>query len=127
MSSSSTVVLTGVSKTYGPVRALRDVSLEVRAGEVVGLIGENGAGKSTLVGVLSGTVRPDAGTLQVHGRDAPLGDARALGSLGISVVVQEQALVDSLRVFENIYLGRENAVGGRGLTQRRRLRAAAAR
>jgi ribose transport system ATP-binding protein len=127
MASSSTVVLTGVSKSYGPVHALRDVSLEVRAGEVVGLIGENGAGKSTLVGVLSGTVRPDAGTLQVHGRDAPLGDARALGALGISVVVQEQALVDSLRVFENIYLGRENAVGGRGLTQRRRLRAAAAR
>ncbi len=126
MTTSSTVVLSGVSKSYGPVHALRDVSLEVRAGEVLGLIGENGAGKSTLIGVLSGTVSPDEGSMQVHGREAPLGDPRALSSMGISVVVQEQALVDSLRVFENIYLGRENAVGGRGPAQRRRLRAAAA-
>lgn len=102
MSTTSTIELTGVSKTYGPVHALRDVSLEVRPGEVLGLIGENGAGKSTLIGVLSGTVRPDAGTMQVHGQAAPLGDPRALSSLGISVVVQEQALVESLRVYENI-------------------------
>jgi len=125
MSTTSTIELTSVSKTYGPVHALRDVSLEVRPGEVLGLIGENGAGKSTLIGVLSGTVRPDAGTMQVHGQAAPLGDPRALSSLGISVVVQEQALVESLRVYENIYLGRESAVGGRGPGRRRRLRSAA--
>jgi ribose transport system ATP-binding protein len=125
MSTTSTIELTGVSKSYGPVHALRDVSLEVRPGEVLGLIGENGAGKSTLIGVLSGTVRPDAGTMQVHGQAAPLGDPRALSALGISVVVQEQALVDSLRVYENIYLGRESAVGGRGPGRRRRLRATA--
>ncbi|MCU1661628.1 MAG: putative transporter ATP-binding protein [Pseudonocardia sp.] len=126
MAAMSTVSLTGVSKSYGPVHALREVSLQVRPGEVLGLIGENGAGKSTLIGVLSGTVRPDAGTMQVHGQDAPLGDPRALSALGISVVVQEQALVDSLRVYENIYLGRENSVAGRGPGRRRRLRNAAA-
>lgn len=125
MTPTSTIELSGVSKSYGPVHALRDVSLEVSPGEVLGLIGENGAGKSTLIGVLSGTVRPDTGTMQVHGQAAPLGDPRALSALGISVVVQEQALVDSLRVYENIYLGRETEVGGRGPARRRRLRTAA--
>ncbi len=125
MADSSTISLSGVSKRYGSVEALRDVSLEVRPGEVLGLIGENGAGKSTLIGVLSGSVRPDAGSLTVHGDRAPLGDARALSALGISVVVQEQALVDALRVYENIFLGRESQIAGRGPGRRRRLRAAA--
>ncbi|MER7002818.1 sugar ABC transporter ATP-binding protein [Dactylosporangium sp. NPDC000555] len=107
------------------VRALRDVSLEVRTGEVLGLIGENGAGKSTLIGVLSGTVRPDAGTMIVDGAPAPLGDPRRLSALGVSVVVQEQALVESLRVYENIYLGREALVTGRGFSRARRMRTAA--
>jgi ABC-type sugar transport system ATPase subunit len=122
----STVSLTGISKSYGTVRALRDVSLEVCTGEVLGLIGENGAGKSTLIGVLSGTVRPDAGSMTIDGAAAPLGDPRRLAELGVSVVVQEQALVESLRVYENIYLGREGVVAARGLSRARRLRAAAA-
>lgn len=126
MVSTSTVTLTGISKSYGSVRALRDVSLQVRTGEVLGLIGENGAGKSTLIGVLSGTVRPDEGQMTVDGVPAPLGEARKLADLGVAVVVQEQALVDSLRVYENIYLGREAMVGGIGLTRIRRLRKAAA-
>ncbi|MGI8331531.1 sugar ABC transporter ATP-binding protein [Actinomadura scrupuli] len=125
MPSTATVTITGVSKNYGAVHALRDVSLEVRTGEVLGLIGENGAGKSTLIGVLSGTIRPDEGTMTVDGARAPLGDPRKLSALGISVVVQEQALVESLRVYENIYLGREALVPGRGLSRARRLRAAA--
>jgi ABC-type sugar transport system ATPase subunit len=119
------VKLTGISKSYGIVHALREVSLEVSTGEVLGLIGENGAGKSTLIGVLSGTVRPDEGTMTVDGAPAPLGDPRRLSAMGISVVVQEQALVESLRVYENIYLGREALVPGRGLSRARRLRAAA--
>ncbi|PXY27903.1 sugar ABC transporter ATP-binding protein [Prauserella muralis] len=125
MPDTSTVTLTGISKSYGIVRALRDVSLEISTGEVLGLIGENGAGKSTLIGVMSGTVRPDAGTMTVDGTDAPLGDPRRLADLGVSVVVQEQALVESLRVYENIYLGREALAGSRGLSRARRLRAAA--
>ena len=125
MPSTSTVTLTGISKSYGSVRALRDVSLEVRTGEVLGLIGENGAGKSTLIGVLSGTVRPDAGEMTVDGVPAPLGEPRKLADLGVAVVVQEQALVESLRVYENIYLGREAMVGGIGLSRIRKLRRAA--
>ena len=123
-STTSTVTLTGISKTYGSVRALRDVSLEIRTGEVVGLVGENGAGKSTLIGVLSGTVRPDAGTMLVDRRPAHLGDPRRLAALGVSVVVQEQALVEALRVYENVYLGQETQVAGRGPARSRRLRAA---
>ncbi|OHV34778.1 MULTISPECIES: sugar ABC transporter ATP-binding protein [Pseudofrankia] len=126
MPTQSTVALTGISKRYGPVHALRDVSMTVGTGEVLGLVGENGAGKSTLIGVLSGTVRPDTGTMTVGGQDAPLGSPRALAALGVAVVVQEQALVESLRVYENIYLGREIRTGGRGPGRKRRLRAAAA-
>ncbi|MDF1603738.1 sugar ABC transporter ATP-binding protein [Nocardioides sp. YIM 152315] len=122
MTAAPTLHLTGVSKSYGPVRALQDVSLEVRPGEVLGLIGENGAGKSTLIGVVAGTVRPDAGVVRVHGRDAPLGDARAMSASGVSVVVQEQALVESLRVYENLYLGREVDLVGRAPGRGRRLR-----
>ncbi len=122
----STVTLSAISKSYGSVRALRDVSLEVRTGDVLGLIGENGAGKSTLIGVLSGTVRPDGGTMVVDGEPAPLGDPRRLATLGVSVVVQEQALVESLRVYENVYLGQENHLAGRGPTRARRLKAATA-
>jgi ribose transport system ATP-binding protein len=120
----STVSLAGISKSYGAVRALRDVSLEISTGDVLGLVGENGAGKSTLIGVLSGTVRPDVGSMEIDGVPAPLGDLRGLGNLGVSVVVQEQALVESLRVYENIYLGNESVVPGRGLGRIRALRAA---
>ncbi|QBJ96897.1 sugar ABC transporter ATP-binding protein [Rhodococcus sp. ABRD24] len=127
MSAPATIRLDGVSKSYGPVRALRDVSLEISAGEVLGLIGENGAGKSTLIGVLTGTVTPDAGSMHVRGDQVPLGDARALRELGVSVVVQEQSLVDALRVYENIYLGRESEIGGLGPGRRRRLLRAAER
>ena len=125
MASASTVTLSDISKRYGTVRALRGVSLEVATGDVLGLIGENGAGKSTLIGVLSGTVRPDEGTMTINGEPAPLGDPRRLSALGVSVVVQEQALVESLRVYENIYLGKEQLVAGHGVTRTRRLRAAA--
>lgn len=125
MASTSAVTLHAISKSYGAVRALRDVSLGVATGEVLGLIGENGAGKSTLIGVLSGTVRPDEGRMAINGEPAPLGDPRRLSALGVSVVVQEQALVESLRVYENIYLGHEDLVPGRGVARVRNLRRAA--
>jgi ribose transport system ATP-binding protein len=120
------VEVRGVSKRYGPVQALSDVSFEVARGEVVGLVGENGAGKSTLIGVLSGGVEPDRGSVRVYGQPAPIGDARRMGALGVSVVVQEQALVDSLRVYENLFLGKERVVSGRALMRSGRLRSRAA-
>ena len=87
----------GVSKSYGGVRALRDVSFDVRAGEVHALVGENGAGKSTLIAVLSGARRPDAGTLDPPAERAP----------GVAVIHQHPALFAELSVAENVALGAE--------------------
>ena len=69
----------GIGKRFGAVRALDDVSLNVAAGEVHGLLGANGAGKSTLIGILSGAVRPDSGELRVAGEVAPSARSRRRG------------------------------------------------
>ena len=127
MTDSPAVVLRDISKRYGVVRALKDVSLTIERGEVLGLVGENGAGKSTLIGVLGGTVKPDRGELVVHGHSVSLGTARSLRALGVSVVAQEQALVETMRVYENLYLGREAEVGGGPVGRAQRLRAQADR
>jgi ABC-type sugar transport system ATPase subunit len=92
----------GISKRFGGVRALNDVSLDVRAGEVHGLIGANGAGKSTLIGVLSGAVTPDSGTLSVNGRDVPFGNVGEARRAGLAVVHQELMLFPDRTVEENI-------------------------
>ena len=97
----------GVTKQFGPVTALRNVSLQLRSGEVLGLIGDNGAGKSTLVGVICGALKPDQGRLSVDGelRDFTTpADARAVG---IETVFQDLALVPTLNITENVYLRRE--------------------
>ncbi|MHB2029722.1 MAG: ATP-binding cassette domain-containing protein, partial [Acidimicrobiales bacterium] len=95
----------GVSRTYGPVRALRPFSLELRAGEVHALVGENGSGKSTLVGILSGTVRPDAGTVRIDGARlrhfTPWESQRA----GVITVFQDGTVIGDLSVAQNLYLG----------------------
>lgn len=92
----------GISKTFGGVRALSDVALDVRAGEVHGLIGANGAGKSTLINVLSGAVVPDSGALTVKGRPVPFGDVIGARAAGIAVVHQELMLFPDRTVEENI-------------------------
>jgi ABC-type sugar transport system ATPase subunit len=92
----------GIGKRFGGVRALDDVGLDVRAGQVHGLIGANGAGKSTLIGVLSGAVTPDAGSLTVNGRDVPFGSIAEARRAGIAVVHQELMLFPDLTVEENI-------------------------
>jgi ABC-type sugar transport system ATPase subunit len=92
----------GIGKRFGGVRALDDVGLDVRAGEVHGLIGANGAGKSTLIGVLSGAITPDAGQLTVNGRDVPFGSIAEARRAGIAVVHQELMLFPDLTVEENI-------------------------
>lgn len=92
----------GIAKHFGGARALDGVSIQVRAGEVHGLIGANGAGKSTLIGVLSGAILPDAGTLEVDGRPIVCGDVRAARRAGIAVVHQELMLFPDRSVEENI-------------------------
>ena len=96
-----------VTKTFGAVRALDDVTFDVDHNEVVGLIGENGAGKSTLLKVLSGVYQPDEGT--ISNADGPLVLRSPLdaAAAGIGMVHQEQSLLLNISVAENIYLGRE--------------------
>lgn len=96
-----------LSKRYGNVQALDAVDFELRAGEVMALLGENGAGKSTLVKVLSGLVVPDAGTIEIDGRRATLHPSARSQAEGVAVVHQEYSLVPTLTVAENLVLGQE--------------------
>jgi ABC-type sugar transport system ATPase subunit len=104
-----TVVLEveGVTKRFGAVTALYDVSLQLRGGEVLGIIGDNGAGKSTLVGVMSGGLRPDEGRIIVGGVERSFGDPAEARAVGIETVFQNLALVPTLNIAENVYLRRE--------------------
>jgi ribose transport system ATP-binding protein len=97
----------GISKSYPGVRALQDVSIAVRAGEVHGLVGENGAGKSTLMKVLAGAQSKDAGEILLDGRPVSVDTPQRAMDLGVSVIYQEFNLVPFLNAAENIFLGRE--------------------
>lgn len=116
-----------VDKSFPGVKALQDVSIEVRAHEVVGLVGENGAGKSTLMRILSGVYQPDAGTLEVHGEAVTLANPNDAAHHGIGMVFQEQSLLPNLTVGENIYLGAEREFTRFGLVRWSGLYAAARR
>ncbi|TCL71255.1 sugar ABC transporter ATP-binding protein [Rhizobium sp. BK251] len=105
----------GITKSFVGVKALKNVDIEIRPNEVVGLIGENGAGKSTLMRVLAGTHRPDSGTLTLDGEPLKLRSARDAASHGIGMVFQEQSLLLNLSVAENIYLGQEQQFARMGL------------
>lgn len=107
------LTLDGLSKSYGPVRALRDVSLTVRSGEVLGLLGDNGAGKTTLVKCLSGIVKPDHGHVFVNDEEIHVASPKQARDLGIETVHQDLALIDTLDVTANLFLNREE-VAGRG-------------
>jgi rhamnose transport system ATP-binding protein len=101
------LALDAVSKSFGAVRALRDVSLELRAGEVHALAGENGAGKSTLVKLLAGVHRPDAGTVRLAGEPVVFGGPADARDAGVAVIYQEPTLFPDLSVAENIFMGRQ--------------------
>lgn len=102
----------GLSKSYGQVKALRDGRITVRSGRVTAIIGDNGAGKSTFVGCLSGMHRPDDGSIEVDGTRVHFSGPQAARKSGIETVYQDLALVDTLRVWQNLFLGRETGVGG---------------
>jgi simple sugar transport system ATP-binding protein len=97
----------GISKTYGHVRALSDVSLELYRGEVLALFGDNGAGKSTLTKCLCGVIQPDEGYLETPAGRVELRSIRDAESLGFTTVHQDLALAPDLSVLENMFLGRE--------------------
>ncbi|WP_382309406.1 ATP-binding cassette domain-containing protein [Herbiconiux sp. UC225_62] len=110
MSASSSPVLyeaRHISKNYGNVVALDDVSLTVRAGEVIGLVGDNGAGKSTLVKALSGAHQPDAGELLLDGEERRWRSPHDALEAGIETLYQDSGLAPNLSISANMFLGRE--------------------
>jgi D-xylose transport system ATP-binding protein len=97
----------GVSKSFGSVLALDDVDFEVRAGEVMALVGDNGAGKSTLIKCIAGIYSMDEGEVYSNGEKVSIHGPKDAARLGIEVVYQDLALCDNLDVVQNMYLGRE--------------------
>jgi len=107
MTSTSVLRVSGVTKRYRHVQALRGVDLEVRPGEVHALLGDNGAGKSTLMKILAGAVAPSSGTIEVNGTRVSFSKPSEAQDAGIETVYQDLALASSLTPGENLFLGRE--------------------
>ncbi len=126
-STAPALAFVNVNKRFPGVHALKDVSIEVQPGEVVGLIGENGAGKSTLMKILSGVYQPDSGEVLIAGEPTRLANASDANSKGIGMVFQEQSLLTNLTVGENIYLGNEAQFTRFGIVDWRALYASAER
>lgn len=101
----------GISKSFGAVVALNDVTLDIPRGKITGLVGDNGAGKSTLIKIISGVLRPDFGAMEFDDRPADFGSPAEARDQGIETVYQDLALAGNLTVWANIYLGRELTVG----------------
>jgi simple sugar transport system ATP-binding protein len=99
--------LNKVSKHFGAIHALNEVSLSLHAGEVVGLMGDNGAGKSTLVKIIAGNFPPSAGTMAMQGRTVHFHKPSEARAQGVEIVYQDLALCDNLSAAENVFLGRE--------------------
>lgn len=115
-----------MSKRFGSVRALDGISVEIHAGEVIGLVGANGSGKSTLLKVLSGLCQPDSGRIVLRDKDLRLNGIADAASAGIGMVFQELSLLPNLSVAENIMLGHEDAALRAGFYDWKALRALAA-
>lgn len=100
-----------ISKTFGPVKALKDVHMDLRSGEVHALMGENGAGKSTLMKILSGVYSLESGTLTYFGKETEFENPKEAQEAGVAIVHQELNMMADLTVAENIYIGRESMNG----------------
>jgi ABC-type sugar transport system ATPase subunit len=103
----------GLSKSFGGLKALNGVSLDVRTGEVHAVVGENGAGKSTLMKILGGIITRDAGRTEFRGSEVSFASPRESISAGIAVIHQELSVLPTLNVVENLYMGRMPTRGGR--------------
>ena len=106
------LIASKVSKSFGGVRAVQEVSLEVEPGEVVAIVGDNGAGKSTLTKILAGAVSPDAGALSFENRTVVFHSPKDAQRLGIEMLQQDLALVADFNAAENLFFGRELSVLG---------------
>src|SRR4051812_11890449 len=104
-----------VSKRFGGVVALDDVSIDVVAGQITGLVGDNGAGKSTLIRILSAVMNPDGGTIELDGEPVQFTSPAEARAAGIETVYQDLALAGNMPVWANIFLGRELLRGAKSL------------
>lgn len=109
------VELLKISKTYGEVEVLGNVTLSLGAGEVVALIGDNGAGKSTLVKIVSGYLKPTSGRMKVGGREVRFESPREARRRGIETVYQDLAIIGQLSLWRNFFLGQELRRKSRGV------------
>ena len=103
----SVLQLIDVSKNFGAIQALHEVSLTLEKGQVVGLMGDNGAGKSTLVKIIAGNFRPSHGSLRINGQEVQFHRPIEARQHGVEIVYQDLALCDNLTAAANVYLGRE--------------------
>src|SRR5665213_617732 len=106
-SSAPLLQLKSVQKSFGHVRVLRDIDLEIGYGEIVALIGDNGAGKSTLIKLITGVYAPSAGEIYFKGELVKRRDVRASRALGIECVYQERALAEQQELWRNVFAGHE--------------------
>src|SRR6266496_2481178 len=111
-----------IVKSYGAVKALRDINMHLMKGEVLGLVGDNGAGKSTLIKILTGFVQPDDGKIFINGQEVKLRSVTHARSLGIETVYQDLALINELTVYHNIFLKREKLLKPLPLLNNRAMR-----
>jgi simple sugar transport system ATP-binding protein len=111
-----------ITKSFGPVTALRDVSLHLKKGEVLGLLGDNGAGKSTLIKTICGFQKQDSGSMWLKGEPYEPKSVDNARALGVDVVYQDLALIDELTVYQNMFLCREERRAGLPFLDRRKMK-----
>ena len=109
MTTAPAIELKGISKSFGPVQANKDISIRVMPGTIHGIIGENGAGKSTLMSILYGFYKADAGEIFISGQKTAIPDSQAAIAAGIGMVFQHFKLVENFTVLENVVLGAEDS------------------
>ena len=107
---SSAIRLQNITKSFGNVHANKNVSLDIRKGKILALLGENGAGKSTLMSILAGQLQPDSGTLFVHDQPVVFSSTEHAINAGVGMVYQHFKLVEAMTVVENVFLGRKGGI-----------------
>src|SRR5690606_7808944 len=105
------IEIKNVQKSFGGVKALKDVNLKFEAGEIHALLGENGAGKSTLMKIISGALSKDGGTIRIAGHEVEFKNTMSAKQEGIGIIYQEFSLVPELSIAENIFLGKPPMTG----------------
>ena len=114
----------GLNKWYGSIQALKDVSIDIKKGESVGLVGDNGAGKSTFIKILSGVHKADTGKIFFDGNLVKINNAKDSMKLGIETIFQDSALAPTLSIARNLFVGREPLtfkLGSFGLLDRKKM------